>query len=303
MMPLYKLSRPGFTLVEAIVAVAILGILVSLLVPAVQQAREVARRAACRNNLRQIGQALHAYHDARGCLPFGVLRHEGYNGGWPWHVYLLPYLDQAPLYEKVSPNGQPNWMLRYFEAHGRIIPGAETVIPVMRCPSSTLPSHVTDLGGPGVLPEYVRGYAAVDFKGCDRGSDGLGMLVQGGPGWSSLPVRFALVLDGMSTTIMVGEGSTPGPAGNRWPKWVGTTTNKSEALFTTTARYTEQSLAGRYWMNIHYDRPVSMHSGGGEFLFADGSVRTVAYGLDYSVWRGMGSRDGTRPKGPLIVTP
>jgi prepilin-type processing-associated H-X9-DG protein len=264
-------------------------------IPAVQQARETARRATCQNNLRQIGLALHAYHDARGCLPPGQLPQGLDSEGTPWAAFLLPHLDQASLYVRFNPNGAPNPMQSYYALHGTILPGGDAVVPVYRCPSSILPNHSTDVGGPAQLPEYARGYATCDYKGCDRGADGSGLLRCS---FQLPPVRFNMVLDGMSNTIMVGEGSTPGPPGNEWPSWAGSPVWRFGVLFTTGHIFRVPPLTGRFWMNMHYVEPVSMHPGVVQFLFADGSVRALAYGLDLEVWHRLGSFDG-RPRVPV----
>lgn len=87
----------GFTLIELLVVIAIIGVLVALLLPAVQQAREAARRTQCKNNLKQLGLACHNYHDAYGCFPMGT----GYSL-WGWKVYILPYIDQGPQYNQIN---------------------------------------------------------------------------------------------------------------------------------------------------------------------------------------------------------
>lgn len=100
--------RRGFTLIELLVVIAIIAVLIALLLPAVQQAREAARRSQCKNNLKQIGLALHNYNDTHGALPSGsiVLRNTAgtvyYGHGWTWHATILPYLDQGPLYNAIQ---------------------------------------------------------------------------------------------------------------------------------------------------------------------------------------------------------
>ena len=98
-------DRRGFTLIELLVVIAIIAILIALLLPAVQQAREAARRSVCQNNLKQIGLALHNYHDVHRTFPpgwigveSGVVNFEG-ESGFGWGAFILPYVDQAPLYQ------------------------------------------------------------------------------------------------------------------------------------------------------------------------------------------------------------
>src|SRR5512135_122792 len=100
----------GFTLIELLVVIAVIGILVALLLPAVQAAREAARRMQCSNNLKQIGLALHNYHDANKKFPFGSRggsswAQTGIKDGTNWRVSILPYLEQTALYSKLNFGG------------------------------------------------------------------------------------------------------------------------------------------------------------------------------------------------------
>src|SRR5262245_39625511 len=93
----------GFTLIESLVAIAIIGVLTGLLLPAVQAAREAARRASCTSNLRQIGLAMHGYHDAQNCLPTGYTFSPGYvRGGFGWGTLILPNLEAQPLFDAAN---------------------------------------------------------------------------------------------------------------------------------------------------------------------------------------------------------
>src|SRR5664279_3184236 len=97
--------RSAFTLIELLVVIAIIAVLIALLLPAVQQAREAARRSQCKNNLKQLGLALHNYHDTANTLPPGYIGPNtalSTNSNWGWNVMLLPGLDQAPLYNQIS---------------------------------------------------------------------------------------------------------------------------------------------------------------------------------------------------------
>ncbi len=144
------LRRRGFTLIELLVVIAIIAILIALLLPAVQQAREAARRSTCKNQLKQLGLAIHNYHDTYKMVPFGSSinggpgpRHSGYMG-------MLPYIDQAPLYQliatggtRVANNGSTNYPP--FGASpwdGNYAPNLIT-LPVLQCPSDQDPPGVT----------------------------------------------------------------------------------------------------------------------------------------------------------------
>src|SRR3712207_6554389 len=132
--------RKGFTLIELLVVIAIIAILIALLLPAVQQAREAARRSQCKNNLHQMGLALHNYHDAHNVFPpanFKVLIQDTspdqFNSqSTHWGAMLLPYLDQAPLYNSMVWGSHPTiWY------QGPNLVAQQTVLTVFQCPSST----------------------------------------------------------------------------------------------------------------------------------------------------------------------
>src|SRR5947208_2357155 len=145
--------RPGFTLIELLVVIAIIAILVGLLVPAVQKVREAAARTQCQNNLKQVGLALHNYHDVYKSLPPGQTN-EIVNYDYPpygerrcWMQKILPYLEQGPLYQQIeawmnqpsSPPGQAP-----YNAHVWWTPGRWTIVPTLMCPSDPAnPKNVT----------------------------------------------------------------------------------------------------------------------------------------------------------------
>jgi prepilin-type N-terminal cleavage/methylation domain-containing protein len=144
-----KNSNRGFTLVELLVVIAIIGILVALLLPAIQAAREAARRSQCMNNLKQIGVALQNYHSAHKTLPMGVALGEGAM----WSGFLLPYMEEAALTQLVTidfVNSRP--YAHDQSSYSAIVDpyknvfACETLIPTFRCPSSPLPEHVPDHG-------------------------------------------------------------------------------------------------------------------------------------------------------------
>jgi prepilin-type N-terminal cleavage/methylation domain-containing protein len=143
--------RRAFTLIELLVVIAIIAILVALLLPAVQQAREAARRSQCKSNLKQLGLAMHNYHDVHGIFPTQNHRFTngpqpaGTTGGFSWLVMSLPYLDQTPLYEQVdfhNETGTP-WN-QNINDQGRNAAIRRTIISSLLCPSNEMPNLVPD---------------------------------------------------------------------------------------------------------------------------------------------------------------
>ncbi len=145
-------TRRGFTLIELLVVIAIIAVLIALLLPAVQQAREAARRTQCRNNLKQIGLALHNYLGSHSVLPFG--KGPSYPGApvyarWSQHALILPYLDQTPLYNQLNFSFPPDtpgmggviaFMPAYTNPTGTNSAASRTVVPGYMCPSDRAPT-------------------------------------------------------------------------------------------------------------------------------------------------------------------
>jgi len=212
----------GFTLVELLVVIAIIGVLVALLLPAVQAAREAARRTQCGNNLKQIGLALHNYEDVNKSLPVGATGPSPKGGyGTAWWVAILPYLEQNNLYEKFDHIGvnSPHTGLVYNGTNvdnGKLLAGK--MIPAMICPSSPLPKWALEGSIPDtslgiVSPTYTAIGGATDHPSTVN-SDGQsnqhaarGRVSHGGVMTMRIPHRLAEITDGTSNTMMVGEQS------------------------------------------------------------------------------------------------
>src|SRR5262245_31201574 len=164
----------GFTLVELLVVIAIIGTLVALLLPAVQSAREAARRQTCMNNLKQMALACHSYESTWGVLPVGAMTaaagQGNENDGFGWGVAILPFIEQKALFDQINPNGRAAAIGDYFKATGTFMPGGDTPIKTFRCPSSQLPKVVPPqwrIPGAGMVPTpgLMIGYAVNDYKG------------------------------------------------------------------------------------------------------------------------------------------
>jgi prepilin-type processing-associated H-X9-DG protein len=209
----------ALTLVELVVVLAILAILISLLLPAIQAAREAARRTTCQSRERQLGLALHNYHDVHRSLPHGAATapsqdpfpfHPDQYDGMGWGCALLPYLDQAALSRRIEPHARPGMFRTWRLSNSEPIPGGETALQVFRCPSSALNDVCVDLG-PASMAPHRMGYGTSDFKASRHAFD-----LNHEP-----PVRFAEIVDGLSVTVLLGESSYPGQDGTAWPVWIG----------------------------------------------------------------------------------
>lgn len=309
----------GFTLIELLVVIAIIGILVALLLPAVQQAREAARRTQCKNHLKQQGLALHNYHDSFTTFPLGVVvQMTGTNdANWGWAAQLMPYLDQAPAYNQLRV-GDVTLLAAITDAtlSPTMLPILKNPISVFRCPSDTGPT-VNDfhlIGGQALATSnYVGNQGSYSFRRffgspevIPTGSNGLfvGNEVR----------RMRDITDGTSHSIAVGERAWQvGPGGDYKAAVVWGQRDDVDNIGGANNRGYVNHL-GMGWVQVnpppypysattaHHRRAYSSnHEGGVHFLLLDGAVRFISENIDHNArsrWvdstldRLMGVNDG-----------
>ncbi|MCC6510444.1 MAG: DUF1559 domain-containing protein [Pirellulaceae bacterium] len=290
--------RLAFTLVELLVVIAIIGILVGLLLPAVQSAREAARRMQCQNNLKQIGLALHNYHDTVRKFPASFYRAwpttlGGTFGtpGWGWGTMILPHIEQTALYNALDVNRST----LNNNAAAKLL--AQTPLPTYRCPS--------DSGTPQNANRAnfaTSNYMAVFGALYDQAAPSAGALVYGsrekaGTGCFSpnSAVRMGDIIDGTSNTVMVGEMNY-GPNGVKRADgtlnpynggiWVGTPNDPLNTSNVSCQLSLCGEAAGANARFRKINTPFSSnafssaHVGGAQFVFGDGSVRFVSQNGD-----------------------
>jgi prepilin-type processing-associated H-X9-DG protein/prepilin-type N-terminal cleavage/methylation domain-containing protein len=308
-------SRVAFTLVELLVVIAIIGVLVALLLPAVQAARESARRMSCQNNLKQLGLAIHNYESAAKVLPPGGMpapKNVAGNYGVSWFAIILPYMEGGNLYDKFDFEARTSNQtgVMYFNgsfgnAHnGNLVRGK--FIQPLYCPSSQLAKFVMRGSSPvapeGVMsPTYagISGAAAhpvggniADFDHETNEHNARGILSKAGVLISSSYVRFGQITDGTSNTIAAGEqsGFCFEPSGKKrdcrsdfghgFPMGPEKYSQNRRDWNITTVRYGINTRAfnstGIGEQYYGNNRPIqSAHPGGANVLFADGSVRLL----------------------------
>lgn len=281
----YK-SKRGFTLIELLVVIAIIAILIALLLPAVQQAREAARRVQCKNNLKQMGLALHNYHDVHLRFPMGFIKQHG----TAWSAMILPQLDQTNLYNTMTWGGE--W------SEGNNEAACGTLLSVFRCPSDPIPEHVANYEG-------IKNRVPCTYLACASGTEVLDNRIddfdQDGLFFNNRSLRFRDITDGSSNTVAIGEAKShfkrllDGCCVDHW--YFGSTQilegkDSSEFVGSTAARFNALDVLLASSFGEKELGFGSYHAGGCHLLLADGSVRFFSENMDEAVRRGLGTRDG-----------
>lgn len=273
-----KLSRHvrGFTLIELLVVIAIIAILIALLLPAVQQAREAARRTQCKNNLKQIGLALHNYHDAHRTFPYAYLClpcADNQIGGWGWATMILPYVDQAPLYNAMGV-GTSGHMPAVADSN------TQTIISAYICPSDSSPG-INCRHSNFAKSNYVAVY----------GSSGVGIDVNhNGMFYRNSRIKVRDITDGTSNTLAIGERIWGGEcSGNpQGSIWAGV---RNAGFFDEVAWHCQNTAAARI-NGTGGSAFSSRHEGGAHFLMGDGAVRFLSENIDGGTYEDLATRDG-----------
>jgi len=326
-----RTDRWGFTLVELLVVIAIIGVLVALLLPAVQASRESARRTSCTNNLKQLGLGMLNFENSKKHFPPGEYKPPGVpiGGGLAWSAWFLPFIEEQNLHEqikfKADMRDSPNW-------RADLKGPTNTVISVYLCPSTSqhqsnrdAEGRLTDFNNDGIFnPSSGEGMACIDYMGVSGPSkdtihpvtlkkygDNRGILLNldsGPPCLSSASectakvIRLKSITDGTSHTIIVGECSGRGvqdsngniPGGENFNELDGAWASKSNVakIKLNMAIDGVSAINPPADINWREEEFFSDHRGGVNVLMCDGGVRFLTDGSDANVYFALCSRDG-----------
>ncbi len=269
-----RTRRTGFTLIELIVSIAIMGVLIALLIPAVQATRNTARRTQCKSHLRQLGQGLHLYHDVNRCFPPGsYVMGPSFpmQSGWGWGAAILPYIEQTALYRQVD------FGLRTGDDANRSL--IAMPIPMFRCPSEIGPETIN------CEPANASAYQLAAGNYC--GSEGVLSAMS--------RTRIADITDGTAATLLLGERVVQ-PGGASLPPftsaWCGQVAFANDYDLRSVPYLAPSS---EHPINASLTDPLcfgSRHPNGANFVLVDGSVVYLAESIDSDVFLALGTAAG-----------
>jgi prepilin-type N-terminal cleavage/methylation domain-containing protein len=291
--PRNRVRQAGFTLIELLVVIAIIAVLIALLLPAVQQAREAARRSQCKNNLKQLGLAMHNYHDTFGVFPPGWIAAtrgvgpdvNGGLNGFGWGAMILPMMEQGPVYNQLrfelsmsDPAGTPS---------NRSL--LATPMPTFRCPSDPAPVtwQMKNTAGTTVIADvastnYLALFGLRAIEDCYLLPPGQTCRAEG-IFYHNSRVRMADITDGSSQTLMMGER-----VHDRFPStWSGVIISGAHPIerILGHADHTPNTA-------FHKEDFGSRHIGGTHFLMGDSSVKFFSENIDLKTYMGLGTIQG-----------
>ena len=315
-----RTARQAFTLIELLVVIAIMGVLIALLLPAVQKVREAANRAKCSNNLKQLALAAHHHHDTIGRFPNGLhtVDTDGgrYANGICWEVELLPYFEQDNLKKRWDYNDYRN------NVAGDGNATTAQILPVLLCPSDSLPEPVVYFSSAGFSHyAYAKGFYGMSSYGGNAGTRSfpLSLVTRDGIFAEDSHIGLADVTDGASNTFLFGERSHEDPTFDRmtytynpafYPLasaglWAAVFATSGGSLFErflsapvpinyrVPADITENDFLGPPGaQNKRLCAYGSGHPSGANFAFADGSVRFLSDSIPLDILQAMSTRAG-----------
>jgi len=297
--------RTGFTLIELLVVIAIISVLIALLLPAVQYARAAARRTQNRNNLKQIGLALHNYHDVNRTLPpgwIGVTNGQmDWNGpsGWCWATFILPFLEQGNLYDQLS------FSLPILDPTNSAVYLQSPLQALFRNPNDIGPEKFTIMTpstpGPAVpiadLPtsNYVGNWGTTDADNCYLNGIGV-QCIGNGVFYHNSRVKLRDITDGLSNTFLVGQHKTEqnpslsygGDTFAWFSTWVGVAPNAESSISRVlgVADHVPNDPAH------HQDDFSGIYDNGAHFCFCDGSVSFISENINKATFQSMATIQG-----------